>query len=144
MSQTDTDERWPYGTPFGDLVRTAKEETGLSYRKLAERAVDPATQTRVGYSTLHRIAHDQPIHMLPGVAGAISRAIGGDERRVRLAAAMQYCGAVAGDPLGASGDEATVVVVHAPGMGARDMPRVEALLKRYAAGDPPPELTDDA
>ncbi|MEU3613147.1 hypothetical protein ABZ725_12680 [Streptomyces sp. NPDC006872] len=143
MSQTDTEERWPYGTPFGDLLRAAKADTGLSYRKLAERAVDPKTKTRVGYTTLHRIARDEPVHMLPGVAGAVWRAIGGDEREVRLAAAMQYCGAVAGDPLGASHVEATVVVVHAPGMGRQDLPRVETLLRKYAAGDLPRELTDE-
>ncbi|MGW1157085.1 hypothetical protein ACWD48_02370 [Streptomyces sp. NPDC002519] len=144
MSQTDTNDRWPYGTPFGDLLREAMAETGLSYRKLAERAVDPKTNTKVGHTTLFRIAHDEPIHMLPGVAGAVWKAIGGDERQVRLAAAMQYCGAVAGDPLGASNDQASVVVVHAPGMGAADMPKVEVLLRRYAAGDLPGELTDGA
>ncbi|WP_075662808.1 hypothetical protein [Streptomyces acidiscabies] len=143
MSQTDTGERWPYGTPFGDLLRAAKADTGLSYRKLAERAVDPRTKTKVGYTTLYRIARDEPVHMLPGVAGAVWQAIGGDEREVRLAAAMQYCGAVAGDPLGASDGEATVVVVHAPGMGRQDLPRVEALLRKYAAGDLPRELTDE-
>lgn len=142
VSQTDT-VRWPYGTPFGDLLRAAKDETGLSYRRLAELAVDPKTQTKVGYTTLHRIAHDQPIMMFPGVAGAVWKAIGGNEREVRLAAAMQYCGAVAGDPLGASGDEATVVVVHAPGMGRKDMPKVESLLRKYAAGELPRELTED-
>jgi hypothetical protein len=142
VSQTDT-ERWPYGTPFGDLLRAARAETGLSYRKLAERAVDPRTNAKVGHTTLYRIAHDEPIHMLPGVAGAVWKAIGGDEREVRLAAAMQYCGAVADDPLGMGDDETTVVVVHAPGMGRQDMSKVENLLRRYAAGDLPRELTED-
>jgi hypothetical protein len=141
--ETDMEERWPFGTPFGDLLRAARAETGLSYRELEERAVDPRTQKKVGYTTLHRIAHDEPIKVSPWLVTAIWRAVGGEERTVRLAAAMQYCGAVADDPIGASGDEATVVVVHAPGMARRDLPKVETLLRRYAAGDVPRELTED-
>ncbi|PSJ29804.1 hypothetical protein B7P34_04650 [Streptosporangium nondiastaticum] len=139
MSETGT----PYGTPFGDLLRAAKEETGLSYRKLAERAVDPTTGVMVGYTTLHRIAQDQSIHLEPGVVGAVAAAIGRSEREVRIAAAQQYCGLIADDPFGASTSEATVVVVHAPGTGRKDMPKVETLLRKWAAGELPRELAED-
>jgi hypothetical protein len=138
VSETGT----PYGTPFGDLLRAAKEEQGLSYRKLAERAVDPETGVAVGYTTLHRIAQDKPIMLEPGVVGAVAAAIGRPERDVRIAASQQYCGLVAGDPFQASDAETTVVVVHAPGMGRKDMPKVENLLRRYAAGELPRELIE--
>lgn len=141
VSETGT----PYGTPFGDLLRAANK-TGLSYRKLAERAVDPETGVQVGYTTLHRIAQDKLIMLEPGVVGAVAAAIMSavevSERDVRTAASQQYCGLVADDPFEASGDDATVVVVHAPGMKRADMPKVEQLLRRYAAGDLPPELSE--
>ncbi|MEU2179692.1 helix-turn-helix domain-containing protein [Streptomyces thermolilacinus] len=133
---------WPFGTPLGDLVREVREGRGISYRKLAEKAVDPKTEERVGYTTFHRIAQDQRIQIAPGVIGAIAQALGKPERDVRIAASQQYCGLVADDPFKASADESTVVVVHAPGMGRADMPRVENLLRRYAAGELPRELTD--
>jgi hypothetical protein len=97
----------------------------------------------VGYTTLHRIAQDKPIMLEPGVVGAVAAAIGRPEREVRVAASQQYCGLVADDPFEASDGEATVVVVHAPGMGRKDMPKVENLLRRYAAGELPRELTED-
>ncbi|MFI5686761.1 helix-turn-helix domain-containing protein [Streptomyces sp. NPDC051636] len=130
------------GTPFGDLLRQCKAETGLSYRELAKRAIDPETGTAVGYTTLHRIATDRPIMVFPGVIGAVAKALNRPEREVRIAASQQYCGLIAGDPFGASTDETTVVVAYAPGMGREDMPRVEELLRRYAAGELPQELTD--
>ncbi|WP_407838486.1 hypothetical protein ACE1OC_22325 [Streptomyces sp. DSM 116496] len=142
MSEIDTPFRAPYGTPFGDLVRSAKDETGLSYRDLAKRAIDPITGVEVKYATLFRIAKDKPIMLEPGVIGAVAAAIGRPERDVRIAASQQYCGLVADDPFEMSNDETTVVVVHAPGMGRKDMPKVEALLRRYAAGDLPAELSN--
>ncbi|MEV0416019.1 helix-turn-helix transcriptional regulator [Streptomyces sp. NPDC050448] len=142
MPESDNPLRTPYGTPFGDLLRSAKEELGLSYRKLAERAIDPTTGEGVGYTTLHRIAANKSIMLSPGVVGAVAAAIGRPERDVRIAASQQYCGLVADDPFGMSNDETTVVVVHAPGMGRKDMPKVEALLRRYAAGEVPPELSE--
>ncbi|GAA1176189.1 MULTISPECIES: hypothetical protein [Streptomyces violaceusniger group] len=142
MSETDT----PYGTPFGDLLRAAND-AGHSYRKLAESAVDPTTGVAVKYATLYRIARDEPIMLGPGVVGAVAAAIRSaidvDERDVRKAAAQQYCGLIADDPFNASDGETSVVVVHAPGMGRKDMPRVEELLRRYAAGELPPELSGE-
>ncbi|MGA5268004.1 helix-turn-helix domain-containing protein [Streptomyces lydicamycinicus] len=137
VSETGT----PYGTPFGDLLRAAKAETGLSYRKLAERAIDPITGVEVGYTTLHRIAQDKSIMLEPGVVGAVAAAIGKPERQVRIAASQQYCGLIADDVFEASNEDATVVVVHAPGMKREDMPKVEQLLRRYAAGELPEELS---
>lgn len=136
------DTPFPKGTPFGDLLRQCMKEQGLSYRRLAERAIDPETGAAVGHTTLHRIAHDKPIMVDPGVIGAVAAALGRPEREVRIAASQQYCGLVADDPFGASADETTVVVVHAPGMGREDMPKVEELLRRYAAGELPQELTE--
>ncbi|CAL9296654.1 helix-turn-helix domain-containing protein [Streptomyces sp. SudanB25_2051] len=142
MSETGTPS-WPFGTPLGDLVREVMAETGLSYRKLAEKAVDPMTEERVGHTTIYRIAKDERVHVGPGMVGAMAKALGKPERQVRIAASQQYCGLVADDPFKASTDESTVVVVHAPGMGRQDMPKVENLLRRYAAGELPRELTDD-
>ncbi|MFJ7208209.1 hypothetical protein ACIQWR_32370 [Streptomyces sp. NPDC098789] len=123
----------PYGTPFGDLVRTAKAEQGLTLRQLEARSRDPHTGHHVGLSTFHKIVHDQSIMIDPLVLGAVARAIGHPDRAVRIAAAQQYCGLVTGDPFGASDEETTVVVAHVPGLKATDMPKVEQLLTRWAA-----------
>ncbi|KAB7834044.1 helix-turn-helix domain-containing protein [Streptomyces mobaraensis] len=142
VSETGTG-KWPFGTPLGDLVRQVKDERGISYRKLAEKAVDPKTKERVGYTTFHRIANDERIQVSPGVLGAIAAALGKPDQEVRVAASHQYCGLIADNPFEASAGEATVVVVHAPGVGRKDMPKVENLLRRYAAGELPTELTED-
>ncbi|RLU85868.1 hypothetical protein CTZ27_26230 [Streptomyces griseocarneus] len=121
------------GTPFTDLVREA--QTGKTLRALAELAVDPVTKRAVAHSTLWRIAQGQSIKIEPAVVRAVAEAVGKPLREVQLAAAQQFIGLMAGDPLGASTAEAAVVVAHVPGMTASDMPRVQRLLSQWAAGD---------
>ncbi|MGW1762777.1 hypothetical protein ACWCQL_01570 [Streptomyces sp. NPDC002073] len=120
-------------TPFGDLVRAARDQ-GVSLRELEERSRDPETGAVVGYTTFHRIAHDKGVMLTPQLVGAVARAVGRPDREVRLAAAQQYLGLIVGDPLGASSEEASVLVVHVPGATAEDLPRVQTLLAGWATG----------
>ncbi|MEU5424007.1 hypothetical protein AB0H73_00125 [Streptomyces olivoreticuli] len=107
----------------------------MTYRKLAELAVDPKTGTQVGHSTIWRIAHEAPIKIDPAVVRAIAAAVGLPDREVQIAAAQEFVGLVATDAVGASTPGATVVVAHVPGMTAGDMPKVQEMLRNWAAGD---------
>ncbi|MET8627954.1 hypothetical protein ABZW30_30145 [Kitasatospora sp. NPDC004669] len=122
-------------TPFADMVREAAEPDGVTYRKLAERAIDPRTGQSLNHNALWKIANGDPIKISPWIVRAVAVAIDRDERDVQLAAAEQYIGLTAGDPFDATTPEAAVVVAHVPGLRKADMPRVEELLRRFASGD---------
>ncbi|MEV5567589.1 hypothetical protein AB0L54_32750 [Streptomyces sp. NPDC052196] len=122
---------WESGAPFSDLVREALE--GASSRELADRAIDPTTGYRAAHNTLWKIGQGQNVKINPELVRAVAAAIRKPEREVQLAAAQQYVGLVAGDPLGASTPEATVVVAHVPGASAEDMPKLQELLKGWSA-----------
>ncbi|MDT3395568.1 hypothetical protein RKE29_02700 [Streptomyces sp. B1866] len=126
---------WESGTPFGDLVREAVAES--TYRELAGKAIDPRTGYRTSHQTLWKIAHDEPVKINPPLVRAVAAAVRKPEHLAQIAAAQQYVGLVAGDPLGASTPEAAVVVAHVPGIKPEHMPLVHDLLKRWASGDAP-------
>lgn len=123
------------GTPFADLVREALKPQGMTYRKLAERAVDPQDGHKVSYSTIWKVAEGQPIRIEKKVVRAFAAGLGLPVRTVQLAVAEEYVGLVADDPFRVSTPEATVVVAHVPGLKAGDMPKVEELLSRFASGN---------
>ncbi|MFM9368095.1 hypothetical protein [Streptomyces sp. Da 82-17] len=125
------------GSPFGDLVREALQVPEVTLRSLADKAVDPETGEKVGHTTFWKISKDEPIKVSPPLVRAVAVALGKPAREVQVAAAQQYVGLIAGDPVGASGGDAVVAVVHAPGMTGADMPKVQALLRRLAAGELP-------
>ncbi|MFI6055528.1 hypothetical protein ACIBCO_36260 [Streptomyces violascens] len=122
---------WESGAPFSDLVREALE--GASSRELAERAVDPITGYRAAHNTLWKIGQGQNVKINPELVRAVAAGIGKPEREVQLAAAQQYVGLVAGDPLDASTPEATIVVAHVPGAGPDDMPKLQELLNDWSS-----------
>ncbi|AGP56840.1 hypothetical protein M271_26850 [Streptomyces rapamycinicus NRRL 5491] len=139
---------WESGTPFADLVRDAAE--GTTYRKMAEHAVDPRTEYRASHQTLWKIGSGEAVKIQPRLVRAVAAAVaevdrgrkGGEAspvevwlRRVQIAAAQQYIGLMADDAIGASEADAAVVVAHVPGVTAADMPRVQELLRHWAAGD---------
>ncbi|MEU7163119.1 hypothetical protein AB0A70_00465 [Streptomyces morookaense] len=67
----------------------------------------------------------------------MAAAIGMEVREVQIAAAQQYVGLMAGDPLGVSTPEAGVVIAHVPGMTPADMPKVQELLNHWASTSKP-------
>lgn len=121
------------GTPLADMVRDAAD--AQSYRQLADRAVDPRTGYRASHSTLWKIGHGEQVKISPQLVRAVAAAVGLPARDAQVAAAQQYIGLMAGDPIGASTSEATVVMAHVPGLTAGDMPRVQDLLTKWAAGE---------
>ncbi|MEU3710518.1 hypothetical protein [Streptomyces catenulae] len=122
-------------TPFADMVRAALAAPGATYRKLTERAIDPETGYQPSHTTLRKIALDEPVKISPPLVRSIAAAVDKPVREVQIAAAHQYVGLIADDPLGASTPEATVVVAHVPGMTAGDMPKVQELLNKWAGGE---------
>ncbi|WP_405018147.1 hypothetical protein OHV05_15270 [Kitasatospora sp. NBC_00070] len=120
-------------TPFADLVRDALGQNGMTLRRLAEAAVDPQTKQSLGHNQLWKIGQGQPVKVLPWIVRAVAAATGKDVREVQLAAAEQYVGLTAGDPLGMGGESAAVVVAHVPGIRPADLPKVQELLRNWAA-----------
>ncbi|MFE3220265.1 hypothetical protein [Streptomyces antimycoticus] len=118
---------------MADLVRHAVE--GTTYDALTERGVDPKSGYRLPKSTLWRIANAQPVKINPALVRAVATAIDAPIRNVQLAAAQQYVGLVADDPLNASTEEAQVVIAHVPGMRAEDMPRAQEVLRQWVANE---------
>ncbi len=121
-------------TPFADMVREAQAPDGVTYRKLAELAIDPQTGQSLTHNTLWKIGHGDMVKIAPWIVRAIAAAIGRPVREVQAAAAEQYIGLLADDPFEASTPEATVVVAHVPGLRRADMPKVEELLRNWASG----------
>lgn len=138
-------DTWESGAPFADLVREA-QAAGPTWRELSKRAVDWKTGYQISHSGLWKISVGQPVKVSPPLVRAVAAMLcPSDEgevseaerarmlRTVQLAAAQQYIGVMADDPVGASTSEATVVVAHVPGLTAGDMPRVQDLLKQWAS-----------
>ncbi|WKK26844.1 hypothetical protein QZH56_15360 [Streptomyces olivoreticuli] len=123
---------WESGAPFGDLVRQATAD-GTTWRKLAERALDPKTDYKASHTTLWKIANEQQVKIHPALVRAVAAAVGRPEREVQIAAAQQFVGLMAGDPLDVSTPTVGVVVAHVPGMTPEDMPKVQELLTRWSS-----------
>ena len=121
------------GTPFADMVREALKAPGATTRKLAQRGVDPETGYQLRHTAVWKIAQGEPVRISPALVRAVAAATGRPEREAQIAAAQEYVGLVADDPLGVSTSEATVVVAHVPGVTAADMPKVQELLRQWAS-----------
>ncbi|MFD9069763.1 hypothetical protein [Streptomyces lasiicapitis] len=124
-------------TPFADLVREALRPDGMTYRKLAERMVDPETGYAISSSTVFKVSKGQAIRVERRVIRAFAAGLGLPLRDVQLAAAAEYIGLVADDPVHGSTQEAAVVVAHVPGLAAKDMDKVREVLAQFASGDGP-------
>ncbi|MEV0438990.1 hypothetical protein AB0I84_07800 [Streptomyces spectabilis] len=116
----------------------------MTYRKLADRMTDPVTGYVISPSTVFKVTKGQAIRIEPKVIRAFAAGLGLPLRTVQLAAAAEYVGLVADDPLRASTDEAAVVVAHVPGLAAADMPKVREMLERFASGDGPAPVDGQA
>lgn len=124
---------WESGSPLADLVREAAQNT--TYRDLAERAIDRITGFQTDHQMLWKIANGKPVKINPALVRAVAAAIGRPEREVQIAAAQQYIGLIADDPMEASTDEAQVFIAHVPGLTAADMPRAQEVLRQWAERD---------
>lgn len=120
------------------LTRLVQEHVGegraLTVRAFAERAVDPATGTRISKSTVGNLVQGHRIKITPEILAAVAAGLGVPLPRVQAAAMEQYVGIVVDDPYDTpSGDEDVVIrVAHEAGKGAADMPAVRAFLDHAA------------
>ncbi|MFF0744190.1 hypothetical protein ACFYVL_27705 [Streptomyces sp. NPDC004111] len=64
------------------------------------------------------------------MVGAVAAAVGRPLREVQIAAAQQFVGLMAGDPLEGS-EDGSLVVAYVPGLTAQDMPRATELLAQW-------------
>ncbi len=120
----------PTRTQLADLVRVRKREMGLSYERLAARAVDPDTGEVVKPSWLHRLATDQPVippqlPQLRALAVALEVPIG----RVQDAAGAQFFGI---DTVWAASGDARALVERADRMTAGQRDQLMRLLDTFA------------
>lgn len=119
---------WDSGTPFADLVRDALG--ACTIRELTERAVDPRTGYRASRHTLWKLGQGESVKIHPPLVGAVAAAVGHPLREVQIAAAQQFVGLMAGNPLDDS-EDGSLVVAYVPGLNAQDMPRATELLAQW-------------
>lgn len=124
---------WESGSPLADLVLEAAKTT--TYRELAKRAIDRITGYEIDHQMLWKIAQGKPVKINPALVRAVAAAVGKPDREVQIAAAHQYIGLIADDPLNASTEEAQVIIAHVPGLTAADMPRAQEVLRQWAERD---------
>ncbi|MGW7413409.1 hypothetical protein [Streptomyces sp. NPDC054863] len=119
---------WDSGTPFADLVREALKSCTI--RELEQRAVDPKSDYRPSRNVLWKLGQGESVKIHPGLVGAVAAAVGRPLHDVQIAAAQQFVGLMAGNPLDDSGD-GSLVVAYVPGLTAEDMPRAAELLAQW-------------
>lgn len=102
-------------THLSDLVRDRKAVLGLSFERLAQRAIDPETGERtVKSSWLHRLANYMPVipPALPQLQG-LAAALGVPLETVQDAAGAQFLGI---DTVWSASGEARAMVARAERM----------------------------
>lgn len=122
------------GTPFADLVRAAVEPNNVTYRSLVQRATGKGAGAQVSHTTLWKIAKGQRVQMSPELVQFVALAVDVPLATVQQAAAQEYTGLIAGDPLALSTPKQSVVVAYVPGAGPEDMPLVQDRLKDLGVG----------
>lgn len=121
-------------TQLGDLVRHRKDELGLSYERLAHRAVDPENGKRtVTSSWLHRLVNRMPVvppdlSQLRAIAAAIEVPLG----RVQDAAGSQFFGI---DTVWSTSGQARALVERADRLTETQLEQLMRLLDAFADGD---------
>lgn len=121
-------------TQLGDLVRDRKTELGLSYERLAHRAVDPESgQRTVTGSWLHRLVNGMPVvppdlPQLRAIAAAIEVPLG----RVQDAAGFQFFGI---DTVWSASGQARALVERADRLTDAQLEQLMRLLDAFAEGD---------
>jgi hypothetical protein len=110
------------------LIQDANDR-GLSYSKMAERALDPASGTRLSKPYLQRLVANPPASSpSPKQLVAISNAIGVSLRRLKAAAAEQWLEYEATELAGYN-DEVRIIVGHLAGMPEPELRRWRAMIE---------------
>ncbi|WP_405964772.1 hypothetical protein OG713_34550 [Streptomyces sp. NBC_00723] len=110
------------------LIQDANDR-GLSYSKMAERALDPGSGTRLSKPYLQRLVANPPASSpSPKQLVALSNAIGVSVRRLKAAAAEQWLEYEATELAGYN-DEVRIIVGHLAGMPEAELRRWRAMIE---------------
>ncbi|MFD8075868.1 hypothetical protein ACFV3E_24830 [Streptomyces sp. NPDC059718] len=77
------------------LVSERVAATGMTWRQVGERAVDPVTGYRPAKDTVWKIARGVDVKISPELVRAVAAGVGVPQERAARAAALQYTGYVA-------------------------------------------------
>ncbi|MFJ6559889.1 hypothetical protein ACIQMV_08410 [Streptomyces sp. NPDC091412] len=125
--RTGTDEPGSRGA-LSQLILDANHR-GLSYSKMAERAVDPDSGTRLSKPYLQRLVDNPPAKSpTPKQLRALAIALRVSERRVKAAAAAQWLEYEATELAGYN-DEVRIIVGHLAGMPESELRRWRAMIE---------------
>jgi hypothetical protein len=106
------------------LVSERVRETGMTWRQVEERSVDPQTGYRPNKDTVWKISRGVTVKISPELVRAIAAGLNVAPARAARAAALQYTGYVATE-LGQG------VVLHDAGAPESDMPQARTILDRW-------------
>lgn len=110
------------------LIQDANDR-GLSYGKMAERAVDPESGTRLSKPYLQRLVTNPPANSpSPKQLKALANALNVSERRLKAAAAAQWLEFEATELAGYN-DEVRIIVGHLAGMPESELRRWRAMIE---------------
>lgn len=124
---TGTEQPGPRGA-LSQLIQDANDR-GLSYAKMAERAVDPESGTRLSKPYLQRLVANPPANSpSPKQLKALANALNVSERRLKAAAAAQWLEYEATELAGYN-DEVRIIVGHLAGMPEAELRRWRAMIE---------------
>ncbi|MFJ9633694.1 hypothetical protein ACIRU8_38980 [Streptomyces sp. NPDC101175] len=124
---TGTDLPSPRGA-LSQLIQDANDR-GLSYQKMADRALDPDSGVRLSKPYLQRLVANPPTSS-PSTKQlkALARALNTTDRRVKAAAAAQWLEYEATELAGYN-DEVRIIVGHLAGMPESELRRWRAMIE---------------
>jgi hypothetical protein len=113
---------------LSQLIQDANDR-GLSYQKMSERAVDPASGTKLSKPYLQRLVANPPANApSPNQLKALANALRMSARRVKAAAAEQWLEYTATELAGYN-DEVRIIVGHLAGMPESELRRWRAMIE---------------
>ncbi|KQV15350.1 hypothetical protein ASC99_06995 [Kitasatospora sp. Root107] len=121
------------GDALSRLVREALDRPGVTFRRLTEATVDPATGYRPGTTWLHKLVRNEVVRAPePQVLRALAAGLGLPLLQVQRAAAAQYLDYVTTELTGLPAD-ARAIVAHLAELDPADLPRVRAVIEALVA-----------
>ena len=113
------------------LVREALDRPGMTFRRLTEATVDPATGYRPGTTWLHKLVRNEVVRAPePQVLRALATGLGLPLAEVQRAAAAQYLDYVTTELTGLPAD-ARAIVAHLAELDPADLPKVRAVVEEF-------------
>ncbi|WP_457029228.1 hypothetical protein [Kitasatospora sp. P5_F3] len=131
------------GDALSRLVREALDRPGVTFRRLTEATVDPATGYRPGTTWLHKLVRNEVVRAPePQVLRALAAGLGLPLIQVQRAAAAQYLDYVTTELTGLPAD-ARAIVAHLAELDPADLPRVRAVIEALVAARTESEGADE-